>query len=296
MLRFSLLLFSAALLYGQQFEAATIKQPPPPDGNRMFIGINGGPGTADPGRINYENVSLKMLLTKAYGVQDYQISGPDWLDSERFNVAAKLPDGATKEQFQKMLQNLLIERFKMVVHKEKKDLPAYALVVAKNGPRLKPSTVDPAATLDAQTPGPPPGGPVMGKDGFPEMRAGGRGIMMAMTMGRGAKMATARASMQELAERLGSQLGRPVVDQTGLTGKYEFTLYFSMEGLANAMGGIRSPQPTPPPGAVEAPSDAETAPSLQTAIQEQLGLRLESRKMPLDLIVIDHIEKVPTEN
>ena len=235
MTRLGLFLFSACLAYGQQFEAATIKQPPPQDGNFVRVGMNGGPGTADPGRINYENVSLKMLLTKAYGVQDYQISGPDWLDSTRFNVAAKLPDGATKEQFQKMLQNLLIERFRMAVHKEKKELPAYALLVAKNGPKLKPSTVDSVATPDAPPPGPPPGGPVRGRDGFPEMPAGGHGIMMAMAMGHGAKMATAQASMEELAERLGSQLGKPVVDRTGLTGQYEFTLYFSPEGLVSPM-------------------------------------------------------------
>jgi uncharacterized protein (TIGR03435 family) len=109
-------------------------------------------------------------------------------------------------------------------------------------------------------------------------------------------MATAQASMEELAERLGSQLGKPVVDRTGLTGQYEFTLYFSPEGLVSPMGGLRIPQPSAPPGAVEAPNEAENAPSLQTAIQEQLGLRLESKKLPLDLIVIDHIEKDPTEN
>jgi uncharacterized protein (TIGR03435 family) len=252
--------------------------------------MNGGPGSSDPGRIHYENVSLKILLTKAYGVQDYQISGPDWLNSEGFDIEAKLPDGATKEQLLVMLQNLLIERFKMSVHRDKKELPTYALLVAKNGPNLKPSAVDPAAP----EPGPPTGRMVMGKDGFPEMRAGGHGVMMAVTMGRGAKMAASQASMQELAERLAELLGRPVTDQTGLTGKYQFELYFSLEGLAlSAPPGARM---APPPGAVEAPSDGESSLTLQTAVQEQLGLRLESRKAPLDIIVIDHIEKAPTEN
>jgi uncharacterized protein (TIGR03435 family) len=292
MLRACLLLFAAAVAYGQQFEVASIKQPPPPDGNRFYIGVNGGPGSSDPGRIHYENVSLKLLLTKAYGVQDYQISGPDWLDSERFDIEAKLPDGASKEQVAAMLQNLLIERFKMSLHRDKKERPAYALVVSKNGPELKPSAVDPAAP-DL---GPPTGKMVMGKDGFPETRAEDRGIMMAITRGRGAKMAACHVSMQELAEKLADQLGRPVVDQTGLTEKYDFTLYFSPEGLASPMGGIRIPQPLPPPGAGEHPPEGETRPSLPIAIQEQLGLRLESKKLPLDLIVIDHIEKVPTEN
>jgi uncharacterized protein (TIGR03435 family) len=289
MLRPCLLIFTACLAFGQQFEVATIKQPPPPNGNLMRVGMNGGPGTPDPGRINYENVTLKMVLTKAYGVQDQQISGPDWLGSERFNIVAKLPDGATKEQFLAMLQNLLIERFKMVVHREKKDLPAWALLVAKNGPKFKAS----GAEAPAGEPQPLSDRPVIGKDGFPEMLPGGRGgIMMALMPGRGAKMAAGQASMQELAERLAGQLGGPVTDQTGLTGKFNFTLYYSMEGLV---------LPPPPPGAMGGPmpppsSDAETAPSLPTALQEQLGLRLESKKVPLDLIVVDHIEKVPTEN
>ena len=292
MMRLSLLLFAAAAAYGQQFDVASIKPAAEPTSPGMMrIGMNGGPGSPDPGRIHYENVSLKMLVTKAYGVQDYQISGPDWLNSERFDIEAKLPYAATKEQFQTMLQNLLIERFKMAIHRDKKELPTYVLVVAKNGSKLKPSAVDPAAPV----PGPPTGRMVMGKDGFPDMRAGGHGVTMAVVMGRGAKMAASQASMQELAERLADQLGRPVVDQTGLTGKYEFELYFSMEGLE-----MPPPPPgarmAPPPGAVEAPSDGESRPTLQTAVQEQLGLRLESRRAPLDLIVVDHIEKAPTEN
>jgi uncharacterized protein (TIGR03435 family) len=287
-MRACLLIFSACCLAsGQQFEAATIKQPPPPNGNFIRMGMNGGPGTSDPGRINYENVNLKMVLAKAYGVQNYQISGPDWLDSERFNIAAKLPDGATKEQFLVMLQNLLIERFKMALHREKKDLPAYALLVAKNGPKLKASSADPTAP----EPGPPTGRMVMGKDGFPAMPAGHTG-MMAMLGPGGIKMTAGNQSMPELVEWLADKLGRPVTDLTGLTGKYDLTLYFSMEGLV---------LPPPPPGAMGGPmpppsSDSETAPSLLTALQEQLGLRLESKKLPLDLIVIDHIEKAPTEN
>ena len=108
-----------------------------------------------------------------------------------------------------------------------------------------------------------------------------------ITMNDRAKMVATAMSMAELAEQLSGQLGSPVSDLTGLTGKYDFTLYFSQERLVvdSTRGGPRPPQP-----------DADAAPGLPTAVQEQLGLRLESRKLPLDLIVVDHIEKVPTEN
>jgi len=94
MLRTCLSIFGASAVFGQQFEVATIKSPPPQQGEWIRVAMDGGPGTPDPGRINYENVTLKMLLAKAYGVQYYQISGPYRLESETFNIAAKLPDNA----------------------------------------------------------------------------------------------------------------------------------------------------------------------------------------------------------
>jgi uncharacterized protein (TIGR03435 family) len=315
------LAFTACLAFGQQFEVASIKPSPPPALNRISIRMGGGPGTPDPGRINYEYVTLRMVLVKAYEVRNSQISGPAWLDSERFDIAARVPDGTTKEQFAVMLQNLLIERFKLALHREKKDLPTYALVVGRNGPKFKASADAPGDADDARTqPEKPPqmmGRPVMGKDGFPEMPArGGRGGMMIMMPGR-AKMVGNRMSMQELADRLSSQLDRPVTDMTGLNGKYDITLYYSPEGLATPMGGMPMggmpmggmPMPPPgagpPPGALEGrggggfgggPPDGETGPALFTAVQEQLGLKLEPRKAPLDLLVIDRLEKVPTDN
>jgi uncharacterized protein (TIGR03435 family) len=308
-LRAGLMAFISCLAFGQQFEVASIKPSAPPVMNRFRIQMGGGPGTPDPGRINYENVTLKMVLAKAYGVMNSQISGPAWMDSERFDIAAKLPDGAAKEQFGVMLQNLLIERFKLAVHREKKDLPTYVLAVAKNGPKFKASAEEPAEGDDADpAPAQPPSmmsRPKMGKDGFPEIKekARGRGGMMVMMNGR-AKLLASRMSMQELAERLSSQLDRPVTDMTGLTGKYDFTLYYSPEGLASPMGGLPIKQPPPPDaGAGEGrgafganPPDGETGPGLFTAVQEQLGLRLDPRKAPVDLLVIDHLERVPTDN
>src|SRR3954451_10262547 len=111
------------------FEVASVKPAPPQSGHMFRIGMSGGPGTPDPGRINFENVSLKNVIMRAYNVKGYQISGPSWLDSERFDITAKVPAGATKEQFQLMLQNLLAERFKLQLHRESKQMPVYALVV-----------------------------------------------------------------------------------------------------------------------------------------------------------------------
>jgi uncharacterized protein (TIGR03435 family) len=104
--------------------------------------MNGGPGTGDPDRITCTNIMLRRVLLTAYEVRNYQIAGPDWLDSLRFDITAKVPDGATKEQFQSMLRNLLAARFKMTVHRESKELPIYALLTAKNGPKVKASVDD----------------------------------------------------------------------------------------------------------------------------------------------------------
>jgi uncharacterized protein (TIGR03435 family) len=179
-----------------EFEVASIKPAPPPSGNLIRVGMAGGPGTPDPGRISYDFVNLRQVLARAYGVKAYQISGPSTLDSERFNITAKIPAGTTKEVFLVMLQNLLTDRFKVTLHREKKDLAAFALVRAKGGPKLKVSTEpDPGAT--SPEPGRPPvvvpsGRMPMGKDGFPQIPAGaaGRGMRMMMMNGR-AKLAGA---------------------------------------------------------------------------------------------------------
>ena len=187
----------------------------------------------------------------AYGVKGFQISGPGWLDSERYDIVAKLPRGATKAEFMAMLQNLLAERFKLTLHREKKDLPMYALVVGKNGPKLKESVDDPAPKEgDAPKGGDPVGDDpfagkiTRGKDGFPVLPAwlAARGAT-AMTMNGNARMMANGQSMARLAEMLSSQLDLPVVDMTGLTGKYDYTLSFAPEGLA----GMRLPGGLPPP-------------------------------------------------
>ena len=287
------------------FEVASVKPAAPITGNFIRVGMRGGPGSSDPGQITYTNVTVKNVLMNAYGVKGFQISGPGWLDSERYDIVAKLPRGATKAEFMVMLQNLLAERFKLTLHREKKDLPMYALVVGKNGPKLKESVDDPAPKEGGPADGPAAtmGKLTMGRDGFPVLpaAAGGRGAMAMTMMNGNARMTANGQTMAGLAEMLSGQLDLPVVDMTGLTGKYDYTLYFAPEGLA----GMRLPgglPPPPPPGeagggmpAANAP-DAQSNPNLFTALQEQLGLKLEQRKGPVDLLVIDHLEKAPIEN
>jgi uncharacterized protein (TIGR03435 family) len=298
------------------FDVASVKPAAPMTGGRIMVRMSGGPGTPDPGQLTYTNVALKNILTAAYNVKGYQISGPGWLDSERFDIVAKIPKGATKEQFQLMLQNLLSERFKLKLHRETKDLPIYALVVAKNGPKMKESPKDdPEAGAAAEPPPLPPGGPLgdgprikIGKDGMPQlppgMGRGGRGGMMMMMNGSRMRLQASKQPVSAIAEMLGNQLGRPVVDKTDLKANYDYTLDFAPDESMRPpgmMGAMPPPPPTSPDGgAFGGPSpnssDGPGGPSLMTALQEQLGLKLEPRKGPIDLLVIDSLEKVPTEN
>lgn len=290
----------------QTFDVASIKPSAPPDASgRMRSIMSGGPGSDDPGRITYEGVPLKLLLTNAFNVKGYQIGGPSWLDTERFDITAKVPTGTTKEQARIMMQNLLAERFKISLHHESKEMASHVLTTGRNGPKMKVAEPeppkDPNASEDppARQPIPQMGKLPMGKDGFPEFPkgSGGHGGNSMIMMNGKAKLVCPSCTMSSFLDMLGNQTDKPIVDMTGLTGKYDFTLIFEPErnmGMAMALKGA---MPSPPPGAGPAPEGAdETAPALTTAVQDQLGLKLEPRKAPLDLIVIDHLEKTPTEN
>jgi len=336
---FGLAFACAGLASGQQpnpsltFEVATVKAAAPPgspDGKRMIrVGAQGGPGTNDPGQIKYEFLSLRDLITRAYGVRNDQVSGPPFLASERFDIVAKIAPGATKDDVKVMLQNLLKERFQLAVHRETKEMAVFELVVAKDGPKLKESAdqSDPEAAPRPGTPGeggpsaeaPPPPGPPdpskikMGKDGMPEIPAALRRpgvMMMAMMSPTGARMKLDgnRATISQLIDTLANQSDRPILDKTGLTARYDFTLDFAPDqGAMTAKMGALGPPPPPPPGGGPGPGaglgggdlgphpETDALP-LQAAIQKQIGLRLEAKKDSVDLLVIDHIEKTPTDN
>ena len=321
-MRFMIGILMCGAAFGQtaagklEFDAASVKPSAPPGNGPIAIGGRGGPGSSDPGRVNYYFASLKMLLTIAYNVKPYQISGPSWIDSERYDLTATVPEGTTKEQSSVMLQNLLAERFGVKLHHESKDLPRYELTVAKGGPKLKASAAEPDPPADrvADPPPLPKGPPPIGKDGFPQLPAGRKGTMMMMTP-KGVRMAAGMSTVSSLADMLGNMLASPVVDKTGLTGVYEFTLDFSRESMQGDPLGMSPPPgkggagpigvgaivtgPGPGPAPENGPlsaADQPDAPSLFVAVQEQLGLKLEKKRGPLDLIVIDRAEKVPTEN
>jgi uncharacterized protein (TIGR03435 family) len=295
----TLLLCGAAL--GQtklEFEVATVKPAAP---GPTIIGRQGGPGSRDPGRVNYTAMALKNLLSFAYGVKIFQISGPSWMASERYDITATIPEGTTKEQFPVMLQNLLLDRFKIKLHHETKEFPFYELSVAKNGPKLKASVAD--ANVNPNDPPPLPGPLPKSKDGFPQLPPGRKGLFI-MLRPNGFHLAAMVQSMSEFSDVLAEQLGGAVVDKTGLSGTFEFTLDFAPEPDFFQRNGLNPPPPPPggngpaagpTPGPTAAGDPAET-PNILTAVQDQLGLKLEKKKGPLDVIVIDQVEKTPTEN
>jgi uncharacterized protein (TIGR03435 family) len=301
-IRALLLLLPACLsLMAQQtltFEVASVKVSAPMTPGTMkgmMFGMRGGPG-----RATFSNTSLMNVLTRAFDVKNYQISGPDWLDSERFDFTMKFPEGTTKEQFNVMLQNLLAERFGLKFHRETKDLQGYELVVGKNGPKLKETTLveekKPAGDGPPAPPMPPPmlnGPPKTDANGFPVLERAGMSSTMRMGPKGASSHMTARAqTVTALAGLLTMQLRRPVTDKTGLTAKYDFTLEYAPEG--GMMGNMRiNGMPPPAPNSLDA---EESGPTLMSAVQEQLGLKLEARKTPTEMVVIDRMEKTPTEN
>jgi uncharacterized protein (TIGR03435 family) len=280
------------------FEVASVKASPPPGGRGMRVGCNGGPGSKDPGTITCTNMNLANLVTMAYGIAHYLLSGLSPGDSERFEIAAKLPAGATKDQVELMWQNLLAERFKLAVHRENKEISGYELVVAKGGLKVKesaPPPPAPAATDDAAPPAPPrPAGPPkfqLDKDGFPDLPAG-RGASMIMMNGK-ARWRASDETMEQLAAMLGVQLDQPVKDATGLQGKYDFTLSWANESFGGGRGALAGPDGGAPAAGLAEP---DNGPTLLQAIQSQLGVKLEQKKTPVEILVVDHVEKVPTEN
>jgi uncharacterized protein (TIGR03435 family) len=256
------------------FEAASIK--PYPVGQPVqFSGCMGGPGTDNPGQIHCEYMNLRSLVMRAYEVKNQQVFGPSWMETEKFNILAKIPAGATRKQVAAMFRNLLVTRFKLEAHHETRPLSGYAITVAKSGPKIKETPDTPPAADE-----PPPGGKLpTDQDGFPILRAStiASGPVTLFRNGR-ARMQGRNTTMAMLADFLSGHLDRVVTDETGLTGKYDVTMNWT-------------PDAGPGPGA-----DVAGPPDLFAAIEQQLGLKLLAKKVDRDTIVIDRAEKVPTEN
>lgn len=270
------------------FDAASVKPAPPPTvASRNHVNT-GGPGTGDPGRVDWLNVSMAGFLMEAYDVKPFQISGPDWIGTAKFDLAATVLKGATKEQYRLMLQNLLAERFRIKVHYEKRGGTAYSLVVGNNGSKMKESVEEPAAQDGIAAAAPRlPGSRPKDQDGFPACPAG-RGARTLAANGR-VRLCANHVTMERLVALLTYWSGRTVTDETELKGKYDFILTYAPAGVSVA-GGTPSPD-----GSTASVPEADSDPDLIGAMQ-QLGLKLEQKKAIIEMLVIDHLEKVPTEN
>jgi uncharacterized protein (TIGR03435 family) len=303
---------------GWAFEVATIKpakmiNPADVMHGKAHVGMK-----TDAARVDIGFMSLSDLIGIAYKVKDYQISGPDWMNAldHRFDILAKMPEGATKDQVPEMMQALLAERFNLAIHHETKDRAVYALVVGKGGSKLKEVPPDPPPAPPAEKADAGPGDPAEAApaaDATPQFKVqrgadGQSGTATVHGPDGDAKMSFSptgmhidlvKITMEKLAEMLGRFVDRPVVDLTELKGSYQVALDISMEDLKNVARKFGAPVPGVAPASGDAglPSDAASDPagSVFTSVQ-QLGLKLEPRKAPLDLIVVEHVEKTPTEN
>lgn len=199
------------------------------------------------GQVIFTNQTLKRFIERAYNVKPIQVTGPDWMESVRFDIAAKYPPDTKPDDRSLMLRSLLEDRFKLVVHREQKEKSGFALVVAKGGFKLKPVEAGSSSTNSD----------------------GGRRLQT---------LTATKTSMAQLADFVARVLEEIVVDKTGISGVYDFKLRWTNDDQ-NPDGPDSGPVPT-----------------LHTVLQEVLGLRLQAQKVPVEIIVVDHVERIPIEN
>ena len=269
-----------------EFEVASIRASAEQAGlDRANLGLK-----IDGAQVRCTYMALKDYIGMAYNVEYYRISGPDWLASQRFDIVAKLPAGAGRAQVPAMLASLFADRFHMQMHRETKEFPVYGLVLGKGELKLKESEADSTPAGNGGGPGP-----------IDVAVSGGRGGVT-VSLGPGATFSAGsdrieckRLTMAGFVVGLTRFLDRPAIDMTGLTKSYDFTLSFSPEDFSAMM--IRSALAAGvvlPPQAMKA-LEYSSGDSLFTAVQA-VGLKLEPRKAPLEIVVVDHIDKTPTEN
>ena len=261
-----------------EFEVASVKASAPLSADGQFaIGVH-----IDGAMVRCNYLTLRNYLTMAYDVKDYQIVAPDWMSTDHFDIVAKRPDASGGEQdLRGMVASLLTDRFKMVIHRETRDLPAYALVVGKSGLKIKELPPDPdgadTGKVDVNVTGGGHGGTVVNL---------GNGSYMSYGLN---KLEAKKVTFPSLMDSLSKFVDRPIVDQTGLTGRYDFTLEYSIDELRNlvrASGADASQIPD---------MGGDPAISIFSSL-EALGLKLEPRKAPVQVVVIDRAEKTPTAN
>ena len=262
-----------------EFEVASIKPSATvPLAEKVHVGVQ-----IDGAQVHCTYLSLKDYIRIAYQMKEYQITGPEWLASQRFDIHAKLPEGG-RGQFRDMLQNLLADRFAVKMHRDSKEFPVFGVVVGKGGLKMKESLLDPETGSGVN------------------VAAEGSARGTTVNFGRGAyfsladnKFEARKLTMAQLADSLGRFIERPVVDMTELKGTYDLTLEFTPEEyrvllIRTALSaGVNLPPEVM--RLLEGASDESLFKGLQA-----LGLKLESRKAPLEVLVIDSASKTPTEN
>jgi uncharacterized protein (TIGR03435 family) len=313
------------------FEVATIKPSPPMDPAKIAAALQAG-GKMPVGanveflRAEYLYLDLRSLLSYAYGVKPYQITGPDWMATERFDIVAKMPEGSKKADAPKMLQTLLEERFKLTTHRASAEHPVLALVVGKGGPKLKASAEKPVA-IDDSVPLKPGELKMDGSEGPVRVKVDVTTGSSVIDMGLQGKMSyrlnpatqsfhidfsmTTMKGFADMITQLFAQLGgtggRQVVDMTGIEGNYDASVELSLLELIAMARAAGADIPAGVPGGPGGPggrggnapavaSDPSGGSSSLADAVQAMGLKLESRKATVDQLIVDHIEKTPTEN
>jgi uncharacterized protein (TIGR03435 family) len=273
------------------FEAASVKRSPPRvvGGPQGRVGCFGGPVSRDPIRFTCSKASISLMVLYAYDLKAYQIRPPASEDDDRFEVAAVVPTGATAAQVKPMLQNLLADRFKLAFHYDKAEIQGYSIAIAKSGLKMKESVPKPWAAPENV------GRRVKDADGF-EYLSMSNGFVVSYSSGLTRWIGNdvpvdADAAAVRLTGLLSALTGAPVVDTTDLKGKYDFTLTFSSDSVGGQRWSSTSSSDEtdivpPGPGGL----------TLFGALVQQLGLKLEPKKIPVDVFVIDRAEKSPIEN
>lgn len=271
-----------------EFEAASVKLS---IGSQHIVNIVGGPGTSDPGRIAFR-MNLRNVLSQAYDVGYDAIEGPDWLGTVWVDIVATLPKGTTKALFRSMLVHLMEDRFKLVARVDSKQAAGYAMQVAEGGPRL---TLANESKEDNSTPEPAPEPGAVDPDGFP-LTLPGPGVHKVCIIGA-CRLRAENATMDELAQSIPCRC--TVVDETSLTGHYVFTLTADVSQLTQATPVEEEATRLVESGILPREiigAKRGSVPGILRAIQIQLGLKLVRKKVAERVLIVDHIEKVPSDN
>jgi uncharacterized protein (TIGR03435 family) len=257
----------------------------------MFI-LRGGPESSDPEHFTCNQAPMSMILSTAFDARSFRMSAPAWAENQRYEILAKVPPGATRDQFRAMLQGLLAERFGMQFHRETRELPGYEMVVAKGGVKMKGAEAGAEADSAPVAAGRGGRGVVAiseDRDGLPQVNPG-RHVRAILMLPDGRRRISGRLqTMEDIRLMAENQSKAPVIDKTGITGTYDFNLDIEGPGA-----GLAAAAPSTPSDAL--PDAGIPAATLFSGMAEQLGLKLQAKKIPVEVVVIDRLEKTPTGN